>query len=149
MEILVVMSIIAIIATMSVPIFTHKIIAAQLSEAFSMLDEIKPEIKNYYRNYTDFPANNIALGLPEPEYLIGNYVEKIEIEQGAIHLYLGNKAHAQLAGKILSVRPQTVIGSPMSPISWGCGHAEPPKGMRLNGPDMTNINIGYLPYNCR
>lgn len=149
MEILVVMAIIAIIATMSVPIFSNKIIAAQMKESFVMLEEIKPSIKMHYRSYGLFPASNMTIGLPDPEYLIGNYVKKIEVEQGAVHITFGNKAHSSLNGKILSIRPITVIDSPSSPMSWNCGYAKPPKGMVAHGEDKTDIEVRNLPFVCR
>ncbi len=148
-EMLVVVAIIAIMATLSVPLYTNKIIAAQMSEAFGMLDEIKPGIKSYYRAYGNFPEDNTEVGLPKPEFLIGNYVKTITIEKGSIHILFGNKVHSDIKDKILSIRPQTVIGSPMSPISWACGNAEPPEGMSINSPNKTDIDLRYLPFNCR
>jgi type IV pilus assembly protein PilA len=148
-EMMVVVSIIAIMASMAVPIYTNKILQTQYLEVFGMLEVIKPKMKHYYYNNYYFAENNQVLSIPEPEYLIGNYVESMEIEGGVIHIHLGNKIHAVLQGKILTVWAQVVIGSPESPITWGCGYAEPPLGTQRAGENRTDADRQYLPFNCR
>lgn len=149
MELMVVVSIIAILALMNIPVYTSKMLKVQYTEVFEMLDVLKREVKDYYEHYGEFPQSNIIGGLPSPEYLIGNYVESVEVEQGAIHVHFGNKAHNVLNGKVLSIRPQVVIGSPSSPISWLCGSSEPPSGMQAIGENRTDIELIHLPYTCR
>ena len=51
-------------------------------------------------------------------------------------------------GKIISLRPLVVKGSPKSPISWGCGASTPPKGMIAVGQDKTDIPNEYLFGTC-
>jgi hypothetical protein len=69
--------------------------------------------------------------------LPGNYVDRIDVANGAIHARLGNRINSRLAGKALTLRPIVVKGSPLSPVSWICGGALPPDGMAAVGEDRT------------
>jgi type IV pilus assembly protein PilA len=43
--------------------------------------------------------NNAQAALPKPEQLIGNFVTRIDVEKGALHVRLGNRINAKLNGK--------------------------------------------------
>jgi len=148
-ELMIVVSIIGILAAIALPSYQDYTIRAQTAEAMILATEIKSEITGYYKARGSFPVSNKAAGLPEPEYLIGNYVAGIEINNGAVHITLGNRINAQAAGKIISFRPLTVIDSPSSPISWACGYASAPKGMEAVGENHTNIEVRMISWACR
>jgi len=69
--------------------------------------------------------------------------------EGAFHVHLGNKAHAGLSGKTLTIRPIVVTGSPASPFSWVSGDAQAPKGMQAVGDNLTDVDRGFLPFPAR
>jgi len=71
------------------------------------------------------------------------------VENGAVHILLGNKINKPLNGKIISLRPIYVSANPTSPISWICGDDEPPEGMSTSGTNKTTIDRQYLPASCR
>lgn len=71
------------------------------------------------------------------------------VENGAIHLRFGNKAHRQIQGKTLSLRPAVVADAPVVPVSWVCGHASAPDKMTLRGIDRTDVPADVLPLNCK
>jgi hypothetical protein len=81
--------------------------------------------------------------------LIGNYVKQINIQQGAIHIKLGNRINAHVESKVVTLRPAVVTGSPESPISWLCGYAQPVTDMQAVGSNLTDIAQRYLPLTCR
>lgn len=145
---MVVVSIIGILSNIARPTFKRYQARAKLAEAMSLTAELKPRIIDFFRDKGRFPKNNFEAGLPMPEYLIGNYVQKIEVENGAFHIHLGQAISLGLQGKIISLRPLVVKGSPASPISWGCGFAKPPKGMKAMGEDKTNIPRDQILINC-
>jgi type IV pilus assembly protein PilA len=148
-EMLVVVAIIAILCTIALPSADPGIARKQIVESLALIEDYKKNIAASYKVLPEFPENNIAAGIPKAELLIGNFVDTIELNDGAFHLHFGNKAHPVLKDKFLSVRPIVVKGSLESPISWACGHAVAPKGMEAIGINKTTIELQYLPMGCR
>jgi type IV pilus assembly protein PilA len=148
-ELMIVVAIIGILAAMSTPVFQDRIVRAQISEALTLTEGIQKTITEYYSFTQQFPLDNQAASLPKPEHLIGNFVKSIAVENGAIHVTLGNRINANFVGKILTLRPSVVTGSPTSPISWLCGNAKAVNGMEAIGNNKTNIPELYLTFSCR
>lgn len=148
-ELMVVISIIGILASIALPSYRDYIQRAEVVEAISLSDEARAKVVAHYRELLAFPADNQQAGLPRPDQLIGNRVTGIAVEDGAVHITLGNKAPQPLQGKILSFRPAVVDGSPTSPISWLCGHDQPVPGMSAVGRNKTDIPPELLPASCR
>jgi type IV pilus assembly protein PilA len=96
-----------------------------------------------------FPADNPTANVPKPEHLIGNFVTGVQVENGAIHISLGNRINAHVEGKVLSLRPAIVTENPSSPISWLCGYAEAVPGMTAIGENRTTVPSLYLSPACR
>lgn len=148
-ELMIVVAIIGILASIALPSYQDYTMRAQLVEALTLGSELKINIKDYHKTHGRFPVNNEDAGLPKAEYLIGNFVESIAVENGALHVKLGNKINQNLLGKVLTLRPLIVPQSPTSPIAWNCGSAKAPKGMAAIGEDRTTVDNRYLPAICR
>jgi type IV pilus assembly protein PilA len=148
-ELMVVIAIISVLAAVAVPNYQDYISRSQLVEALSLVSGLKARVKECHDFDEAFPADNAAAGLPPADKLLGNYVTGIELVNGAFHIHLGNRIARPLQGKVLSLRPIVVTGSPASPFSWICGNARPPQGMEAVGENRTDLPATYLPYNCR
>ena len=148
MELMIAVAIIAILATIAMPSMLAQRQRSDLLEALRMAKTIRIDVTDYYEKNLAFPADNEEAGLPAIEQLIGNKVTGIEVEDGAIHISLGNKAVKPLQDKTLTMRPAVVIGSPASPISWICGFNEPVTGMEAVGLNKTDIQRGLVPLSC-
>ena len=148
-ELMIVVAIIGILASIALPSYQTYTTRAQVVEALTLAEEIKGAIKEYYKYKGEFPADNASAGVPMPQYLIGNYVKGITVENGAMHVKLGNKVSAAVKGKVLSLRPLVVTGSPQSPISWNCGYSDAPEGMEAVGDNETTVDSMFLPAMCR
>jgi type IV pilus assembly protein PilA len=148
-ELMIVVAIIGILASIAIPAYQDYTIRAQVVESFSITGELKLSIKDYYKSRGNFPDNNQDAGVPEAHYLIGNYVKRVEVVDGAMHVEFGNYINSNLVGKILSIRPTFVTGSPTSPISWTCGYRDPPAGMEAPGQNRTTVLNKHLPASCR
>lgn len=148
-ELMIVVAIIGILAAIAMPAYQSYTVRAKVAEALVLGNEIKDEIKLYYESHHRFPRSNDAAGAPAPELLIGNYVTRIEVSDGAIHVTLGNFMPQHLHGKVLSMRPLYVDKSPASPISWVCGGGGIPDGMKAAGENRTSVENVYLPMTCR
>jgi len=148
-ELMIVVAIIGILATISIPAYETYTVRAQLAEAMTIVGELKPLVRDYYKERGRFPANNQQSGAPEPQFLIGNYVRGITVKAGALSVELGNKINAQIEGKVLTIRPAVVDGSPASPIAWLCGYSDPVPGMSAVGENETDVPQQFLPTACR
>lgn len=148
-EMMVVVAIIAILALMAIPKADPTIARRQVLESVELIEDYKKLVTYYHKEAQLFLKDNKAAGIPEPEKLLGNYVERIELENGAFHIYFGNKAHPSIKTKILSIQPIVVKDSPLSPISWLCGNGAVPPGMQAVGENRTNVELKDLPVSCR
>lgn len=148
-ELMVVVSIIGILASMALPSYQVYIQRSEVTEALTMASTVRQNINNYYVEHLEFPADNAAAGLPAPAMLLGNRITGVTVIGGALHVTLGNKASRPLQGKTLTFRPAVVTGSPASPISWLCGYDVPVKGMEAIGSNNTDLDINFPPAACR
>jgi len=148
-ELMIVVAIIGILASIAIPAYQDYTIRAQVSESFSITGELKLSIKDYYKDRGRFPSDNEQAGVPNAQFLIGNYVTRVEVVDGAMHVEFGNYINANVLGQVLTIRPTFVTGSPTSPISWTCGYRLPPEGMEASGENRTTVVNKHLPSACR
>lgn len=148
-ELMIVVAIIGILAAVALPAYQDYTIRAQMVEGITMTNAIKPKIAEFYEYKGRFPKDNAEAGLPDGKYIIGNYVKGVQVVDGAIHIELGNKINQRLKGKILTLRPQYVEESHITPLAWLCGGSNVVEGMKASGENRTDVSIVYLPTACR
>jgi type IV pilus assembly protein PilA len=148
-ELMIVVAIIGILAGIAIPAYQSYTVRAQVTEAFSLASELKAPIQEYRKERGMLPADNAAAGLPPPEKLIGNYITRVEVNQGAISVTFGNFVNKTIEGQIVTLQPIVVKGSPASPMSWRCGYRGVPNGMEPVGENRTNMDAKFLPTSCR
>ena len=148
-ELMIVIAIIGIMATMAVPSFQDRVIRAQVSEGLALADFAKQAVAAHYAKTRGLPRDNEAAGLPPPQHIVGNHVTAVTVRGGAIHISFGGQANRHLAGKTLSLRPATVEAYPQVPIAWVCGRAGVPERMKVNGEDASDLPGQHLPLDCR
>lgn len=148
-EMMVVVAIIAILALMAMPSPDPTIARRQVIESMELVEDYKKLVAFYHKSAQVFLKNNKEADIPAADKLLGNYVDRIDLDDGAFHLHFGNKAHPSIKNKTLSIQPIMVSGSPESPISWICGKAAVPAGMKAVGENRTDLELKDLPLNCR
>lgn len=150
LEVMIVVAMVALLATMAIPGKVGKVTQTKMVETISLVEPYKKNIELYFKTHSGkFPANNEEAGLPEPLKIRGNYLSKLEVKSGAMHLWLGQKLPEHLHNKIITIRPVFVKDSPNSPVSWICGFNAVPSGMKAAGLNLTDLDLQYLPGRCR
>ncbi len=149
MEILVVIAIVAILATLAVPSYLDKIVRDQILEALPLADIAKDPVAGSWAALQSFPAGNAAAGLPAPEKIVNNFVSSVLVRNGAIDLTFGNRASGVIKGKVLTLRAAVVEDAPIVPVTWVCGYAKAPDQMTVKSTDNTSVPARYLPLKCR
>ena len=148
-EMMVVVAIIGILAMIAIPSNIGRIVKEQVVAAIPVADIAKEPIAAAWKEAKTLPINNKEAGLPVPEKVVSNFVSALEVKDGVIHITFGNKAHPQIKGKILSMRPAVIEESQIVPIAWVCGNAKAPDKMTVKGENKTNVSADYLPFVCR
>ena len=148
-ELMVVIGVMAILATMAIPVFQDKVVRAQIDEALPLADLAKGPVAATWPAGLPFPSDNAAAGLPAADKIVNNMVRSVTIQDGAIHVTLGNRASGAINGKTLSLRPAVVDGTPIVPVVWVCGYASAPTNMSVKGENQTNVAANFLPLKCR
>ncbi len=147
-ELMIVVAIIGILATLAVPSYQEMAIKKQVQEGVEFVGFAKQAVAEYYAKRHTLPANNVAAGLPPKEKIIGSFVTSMEIENGAITITYGNRVNKNIIGKTLTLRPAYVGDAKAVPISWVCGAARIPQGLTAVNTNHTNFSPSFLPLDC-
>ena len=148
-EIMVVVAIMAILALIAVPSGIERIVREQVSAAIPLAEAAKEPIAAQWKATKTLPVDNKEAGLPTQEKVVSNLIGALQVDKGVIHMTFGNKARAQLQGKILTMRPAVIEESQAVPIAWVCGNAQAPANMTVYGENRTNIDVKFLPFACK
>ena len=149
LEMMVVISILAILLLMAVPVTQDATIRKQIDNAIPLADIAKKPIDDAWKITQTLLPNNAAAGLPVPEKIVNQHIKAVAIEHGAIHITFGYRASGTIKDKILSLRPAIVEDAKIVPITWICGNADAPDPMTIKGQNKTNVPERYLPFACR
>lgn len=148
-ELMIVIAIIGIMATLALPSYQDRVIRTQVQESVVFVEFAREAVQTFYATTHRMPVNNAEAGLPVASQIIGNYITQIEIEQGAINVQFGNRSNASIAGKWITLRPGAVAAAKRVPISWLCGTAHPVEGLTYSGSNRTDLTPQILPIECR
>ncbi len=134
---------------MAIPTYVGKLVKDQIVEALPLADIVKLPVAQRWTATQSFPSDNANAGLPTADKIVNNYVSSILLQDGVIHMTFGNKANGILKEKILTMRPAVVADAAVVPVVWVCGFAKAPGNMTVKGTNKTNIDVRYLPSQCR
>lgn len=149
-ELMIVISIISVLATMAMPSYQDRVIRTQVREALLLADIAKDAVEAFYKVHNGrLPHDNAAAQLPSGEKIVGNYTTRLVVKDGMIEMTLGNRINKNAAGEILALRPALVQGEPRVPIAWVCGHASIPEKMVVAQENSTTLDPRLLPMECR
>ena len=150
-ELMIVITIIGILASLAVSAYQTYTVRAQVSEGINFAIGAKVPIVDAYTNGGVAPANRVAAGMtPIATDSRGSYVTSVEIVNGRVDVTFGGPlAHQDIIGTMLSLTPYETAGNT---VVWRCGNAAPPAGVLLNGGAghvAPTVEPRYLPATCR
>jgi type IV pilus assembly protein PilA len=153
-ELMIVVAIIGILASLAVSAYQTYTVRAQVAEALNFAANAKVPIVDAFTNDGQPPAGRLDIGLTAaPTDTQGNYVSALNIVNGRIDITFGNNAHAAIFGQTLSITPYASQGGVS--VSWRCGYASALNGAPLTGGGVAaahqpgSVEERYLPTNCR
>lgn len=148
-EMMVVVTIIAILALLALPSYQGKLVRDQIVEGSALATLAKGPIAAQWSATKTLPADNAAIALPPADKIVNNVVRAVTVQDGAIHITYGNRASGNLKDKTLTLRPAVVEDAQVVPVTWVCAAASAPGQMVVKGENKTDIAREYLPLNCR
>lgn len=147
-EMMAVITVIAILAMLAIPSQLDRIVKEQVLEGIKLSDIATKRVEPFWLASGKLPESNEALSLPAADKIVSNRVSSVTVHQGAVHIVFGNQASGSLIGKTLSLRPAVVEDAPAVPITWICGKSAVPAKMTAQGENRTNIKPAHLPLRC-
>jgi len=153
-ELMIVVAIIGILASIAVSAYQTYTVRAQVAEGINMAAGAKTPIVDAYNMAGSPPADRAAAGMsPLPSDTQGRYVSEVDVIDGRVQVTFGNEAHQDIQSGTVSFTPY-ISGS--GSIVWRCGAANAPAGAaELTGGGVTSVHVAptidtrYLPSSCR
>ena len=155
-ELMVVVAIIGILASLAVSTYQTFIVRGQVAEAINFAANAKVPLIDAFNSTGRPPATRVEAGLtPNPGDTSGAFVSAVNIQNGRLDITFGNDAHQAIFGETLSITPYRSAAAGGSFI-WRCGTGDVPAGaVPLSGGGVTaayqpgTVEERYLPSTCR
>ncbi|ADE13792.1 Fimbrial protein pilin [Nitrosococcus halophilus Nc 4] len=151
-ELMIVVAIIGILASIAIPAYQDYTIRTQVTEGLNLAAEAKQSIGDFWSARGRLPGDNASAGLADATSITGNYITQMAVDNGQIALTYGNRANSNIENGILTLTPaQNQAGS----LVWLCGKAYDSKDdsklpeISGVGSTQTDIEDKYLPTECR
>jgi type IV pilus assembly protein PilA len=150
-ELMIVVAIIGILASLAISAYQTYTIRAQVAEGVNMAASAKVPVIDAFNNTGEAPADRAEAGMTAPPTdTQGTYVSQVDISEGRIVVTFGNNVHQDAFGTTLTVTPYQSAGGS---FIWRCGTAPQPAGTNLmekgGAHQDPTINTRYLPSTCR
>lgn len=152
-ELMIVVAIIGILASLAMAAYQTFSVRAQVSEGVNMAAAAKTPVVDAFLQTGQPPAGRPEAGMSAAATdSKGKYVASVNIVDGRVDVTFGNDAHAEIHGRTMSLTPYV---SGQNSISWRCGSANAPAGAPISGGGVTSthldpsVAVRYLPAACR
>ncbi len=157
-ELMIVVAIIGILASIAISAYQTYTVRAQVAEALNMAAGAKTPIIDAFNMTGRPPADRAAAGMtPSATDTQGSYVAQVDVVNGRVDVTFGNNAHQDILNGTVSFTPY-MHAQGQGSIVWRCGAAAAPPGADLLSDvdgvvtsahlDPT-IDTRYLPSSCR
>ncbi len=115
-ELMIVVAIIGILATIAIHAYQDYTIRAQVSEGLTLSSGTKAAMSEYYMDRGDWAADNHTAGLADKLDILGKYTKSVEVDDNVIEIIYGYDAHNAIFDQVVHLTAVDNNGS----ISWTC-----------------------------
>ncbi len=142
-ELMIVVAIIGILASLAVSAYQTYTVRAQVAEAINMGGHAKTPIVDAYLTTGRPPVDRVEAGMSAlPADTRGKFVSQVDVVNGRVDVTMGASVHADIFGTVISFTPYQAPGGS---IIWRCGAAAAPGGGAVPLTDGGAITAVYLP----
>jgi type IV pilus assembly protein PilA len=131
-ELMIVVAIIGILASLALPAYQSYSVRAQISEGLSLTGPLKAAVAEVHNDNGGFPIDNADAALGAADTYAGKYVNSISVNGAVILIEYGNDANAKISGQTVTLTAIENEGS----LEWNCASGG-------------GISEEYLPRSCR
>lgn len=133
-ELMIVVAIIGILAAVAIPAYQDYTKRSRVAEGLSMADIIKTNVSEYYASSGNWPASNLAAGMPSSIYSMqGSSVRAVQVSGNQIIVFFRTNV---APGDTVILQGTTLSsGSQIGAIHWVCTGG--------------TLNSKYRPSTCR
>ncbi len=131
-ELMIVVAIIGILASIALPAYQSYTIRAQIAEGLQLTGPVMSGVVEYFNDNGAYPVDNGDAALEADTEYTGNYVSGISVSGAVISVRYGNAANAAISGETVTLTAVDAEGS----LSWDCA----------SGGVILDV---YLPSNCK
>ena len=131
-ELMIVLAVIGILASLAIPAYQSYTVRAQVSEGLNLSSPLQTAVTEYFNDNGGFPTGNDDAGVAAAGAYVGKYVDSISIDGADISIQYGNDASAQISGETVTLTAVSNLGS----MSWSCA----------SGGVIADV---FLPSSCR
>ena len=115
-ELMIVVAIIGILASIAIPAYQRYVIRSQVTEGLNLSGGAQTAVSEFYMENGAWPTDNSEAGLPIGTEIRGDFTKQVVVDNNVIAIMYGIKAHADFSGNIVSLTAFNNEGS----VSWSC-----------------------------